>query len=370
MEAIFVPASLRGHSIKNRIVMAPMVCFGYAGADGKVTEKNLKHYEARAKGGAGTIIVEATCVAKAGRLAPVQLGLWEDGQIEGFSELARRCHRYGATVLVQIHHAGLAGHRSVASEFITSSDWRGALRGVPEATARGASPDEIKEIIKQFTAAALRAQKAGLDGVELHGAHGYLLSQFFSPVINQRKDSYGGPAANRARLAAEIIASIRHSAGEKFIIGCRMGCNEPGLPEGIEIAHQLEVAGIDVLHVSTGMSTVFQPANMSPSAFAPDWKYSWLVYGASEIKKRVKVPVICVGGIRTAEQANGILKEGLCDFTALGKGLLVDPEWVNKAQSGSEVVTCLDCKMCAYFKPGAEAGADCPRRKEKVGSQD
>jgi NADPH2 dehydrogenase len=368
MSGLFAPITIRGHKIKNRIVMAPMVCFGYAGGDGKVTEKNIAHYRARARGGVGLIIIEATCVAKAGRLSPVQLGLWSDEHVEGFKKIGEACHKYGARVLVQIHHAGLAGHRAVSDNFISSSDFRGAIRGVPDAIARGMTLDEIEQIKSDFTAAALRAQKAGLEGVELHGAHGYLLSQFFSPSINQRKDAYGGRVENRARLALEIIQKIRRSAGDEFIIGCRMGCNEPGLAEGIEIARQLEAAGVDLLHISSGMNTVLNPNPQSDILVPKDFNYSWLVYGGSQIKRQVKVPLAVVGGIRIPQQAEYLVQNNLCDLVALGKGLLVDPEWANKARLESKVLTCIDCKMCAYFKPGAEPGEDCPRRKEKAKS--
>jgi NADPH2 dehydrogenase len=362
MERLFAPFSLRGKTLKNRIVMAPMVCFGYAGDDGRVTEKNLAHYRARARGGAGLIIVEATCVSRAGRLAPVQLGLWSDEHIEGFKKLADLCHPEGARVLVQIHHAGLAGHRSVASHFITSSDFHGAIRGVPDAAARGMSLREVEQVKQDFVSAALRAQKAGLDGVELHGAHGYLLSQYFSPMINKRQDAYGGPAINRARLAAEIIREIRRAAGHDFIVTCRMGCNEPDFNQGLEIARALESAGVDLLHISSGMSTLFGPGE-TPTV-PKEFPFSWLVYGGALVKRAVRTPVAVVGGIRTPEQAASILEGGLADLVALGKALLTDPDWPNKARSKNQITTCLDCKMCAYFKPGSQPGIDCPQRKK------
>jgi NADPH2 dehydrogenase len=213
----------------------------------------------------------------------------------------------------------------------------------------------------------LRAQKAGLDGVELHGAHGYLLTQFFSPVINKRTDAYGGKPANRVRFAGEIIQKIRQSAGNKFIIGCRLGCNEPGLNEGIEIAKELEAAGADVLHVSSGMGTIFPPDQNASLPVPADFKFSWLVYGGSEIKKHVKIAVIVVNGIRTPRQANSILEDGLADMAALGKGLLVDLEWANKARLEKKVAACLGCKICGFFKRGAEPGEHCPRTKEMAG---
>ena len=126
---------------------------------------------------------------------------------------------------------------------------------------------------------------------------------------------------------------------------------------------------MDILHVSTGMSTVFGPGLESPLSPPKDFKYSWLVYGGSQIKKSVKVPVIAVGGIRTPQQAGCLVENNISDFAALGKGLLVDAEWANKARQQVEVLTCLDCKVCAYFRRGAATGEDCPREKEKAKSR-
>jgi NADPH2 dehydrogenase len=357
---LFSEITIRNHKIKNRVVMPPMVCFGYSDDSGLVTEKNLAHYEARARGGVGLIIVEATCVTKNGRLANTQLGLWSDDQIEGFSKIARICHQFEAQVMVQIHHAGLAAPKNVTEHPLAPSDYTGKARFGGTIEARELTTDEIKSIQNDFVAAALRAQKAGLDGVELHGAHGYLISQFFSPDINKRKDLYGGSLLNKTRFATEVIHAIREAAGKDFIIGCRTGCNEPDLAGGIEIAQALDKAGIDLLHTSTGMSTMFTAGPETPFAVPPGFPNNWVVYGGTEIKKKVKAPVIVVNGIRTPEQAAYLVENNLTDFVALGKGLLIDAEWANKAKQKQEVIACIDCKVCAYFRPGAV----CPQIKK------
>ena len=361
MSTLFSDITIRGKQIKNRIVMPPMVCFGYAGEDGKVTEKNLQHYEARARGGAGLIIIEATCVSRDGRLADMQLGLWDDSQIEGFSRIARVCHQYGARVLVQIHHAGLAAPRSVTSSPLAPSDYTAKGRFGTTINARALTVEEIHTIQADFAAAAVRAQKAGLDGVELHGAHGYLISQFLSPLVNRREDVCGGSLLNKTRFVTETIYEIREAAGKDFIIDFRMGCNEPDLAAGIEIAQALEKAGVDLLHVSTGMTTLNHPDSEPQIPVPPDFKYNWIVYGGTEIKKNVRIPVITVNGIRTPEQAGYLVENGLADLVAVGKGLLIDPDWAEKARQKQEVNACIDCKACAFFRPG---GA-CPQVKKK-----
>jgi 2,4-dienoyl-CoA reductase-like NADH-dependent reductase (Old Yellow Enzyme family) len=367
MSNLFSETTIRNLRIKNRIVMPPMVCFGWAGEEGLVTENNVKHYEARAKGGVGLIIVEATCVSRNGRLADRQLGLWSDVQIDGFSQIARACHQYGTRVLVQIHHAGLATPLSVSNDRVAPSEYKGQsnIREL-NLSARVLTLKEIKAIQADFIAAAVRAKKAGLDGIELHGAHGYLISQFFSPFVNRREDSYGGDLEGRTRFATELIAGIRNVTGEDFIIGCRLGSNEPDLQTGIKIAQELEKSEVDILHISTGMATIIKTDSTESQSVPPDFKYNWIVYGGTQIKRNVKVPVIVVNGIRTPEQANYLIEHNLADFVALGKGLLVDPEWANKAQRKQNVTTCIDCKACSYFRPGALCPQQEPKSKKAV----
>jgi len=338
--------------------MPPMVCFGYAGTDGMVTARNLKHYEERARGGPGLIIIEATCVNPQGRLSDVQLGLWSDDQIEGFRKIADICHRYGAVVMLQIHHAGMAVHKNVTQDKLAPSDFQGVSNlGGMALKARAMTLDEIHQVQSDFVSTALRAQKAGLDGVELHGAHGYLISQFLSPLANRRTDAYGGSLIKRTRFATEIISKIRQTAGPDFIIGCRMGCDEPDLKSSIRIAKRLEQTRIDLLHVSLGMSSFVKTENYAEPSIPEDFGYNWIVYGGTVIKKNVSVPVIVVNGIRTPRQAGYLIENGLADFAAIGKGLLVNPNWAIQAQKGQEAVTCLDCKRCAFFNPGTQCPA-------------
>ncbi len=343
MPHLFSPIKIKNKEIKNRIVMPPMVCFGYAGNNGFVSEKNIRHYEARAKGGAGLIIVEATCIARDGRLASDQLGIWSDEHIEGLKRLSQACQFHGAAVLIQIHHAGLRAPRDVAETVLAPSrcsEYIDDNRQVRELTV-----EDIKTIQQDFIKAAKRAKEAGFDGIELHGAHGYLISQFASPITNKRTDQYGGSLENRMRFAVEIIRQLKEFADENFIIGYRMGGNEPTLENGIQIAKILEDAGVELLHVSAGISSPEFPQPEVPREFPENL----IVYCGTRIKSRVNIPVIVVNGIRMPQQAEYLVENNLADMVAVGRGLLIDPDWANKAKHGSEIKPCLACKRCLWY---------------------
>ncbi|NLX69734.1 MAG: NADH:flavin oxidoreductase [Clostridiales bacterium] len=341
MAHLFSPIKIKNKEIKNRIVMPPMVYFGCAGDDGFVTEKHVRHYEARAKGGTGLIVVEAACVTRDGRLSSDQLGIWSDDHIKGLEQLVRVCHNYGATVLIQIHHAGLKTPRNVAEvAFAPSQHSDDTDRPVRELTI-----EEIKAIQNDFIKAAQRAQEAGFDGIEFHGAHGYLISQFASPITNRRTDQYGGSLENRMRFVVEIIQQLKDMVDEDFIIGYRMGGNEPTLENGIQIAKILEAAGVDLLHVSSGISSPDYPQPEVPEGFPENS----IVYCGTQIKSRVNIPVIVVNGIRTPQQAEYLIENNLADMVAVGRGLLVDPDWADKAKHGSQIVPCQQCKRCLWY---------------------
>jgi len=346
MNNIFSPITVKGFQIKNRIVMPPMVCFGGTDKSGQVTQKHIDHYEKRAKGGTGLIILEATCININGRLHETQLGIWCDEQIEGLSKIAKVCHNYGATALVQIHHAGFKTPKNVCGDIVAPSNYSDE-----NLSARELTIDEIHEIQTEFVDAALRAKAAGFDGIELHGCHNYLINQFASPLINKRTDEYGGTLVNRMRFGTEIIEKIKNVVGEHFIIGYRVGGNEPTLENGIEIAKMLEMAGVDILNVSSGISDGNNP---HPSM---DFQFSWIAYMGTVIKKHVNIPVIAVNGIRNPKQASYLVENNLVDFAAIGRGLLADPEWVNKAKKEYEVNSCMDCTRCSWFTDGTK----CPR---------
>jgi NADPH2 dehydrogenase len=364
MSDLYSEISIRNLKIKNRIVMPAMSCSGYTGEDGLLTFKNIERYRDRARGGVGLLIIEATAITKDGRSAPGQLGLWSDDHIKGFSRVAGYCHDYAARALVQIQHAGLAAAATVTADPVAPSDFQGITRASHPVQARALSTDEIRIIQGNYVETALRARKAGLDGIELQCAGGYLISQFFSPLVNQRQDEYGGSLTARSRLATEIIAKIRQAAGPDFIIACQIGCAEPDLESSIEIARILEKAGVDLLHISTGMTSLIA-GEIAEITIPKHFHYNAIVYRGTKIKEKVGVPVVLVNGIRTPLDADYLVKNNYTDLVAVGRGLLVDPEWANKGQKYSQVTPCLRCRTCAYRNPGSS----CPQTRIRKTSQ-
>ena len=340
MADLFSPISIKSVEIKNRIVLPPMVRFGWSDGKGFVTEKHVKHYSQIAKGGAGLIIIEALAISEVGKLSDDQLGIWSDDHIDGISKIAEACHKYGSMITAQIHHAGLKTPSSVSEIASAPSDFKKSGRLI----AKALSIEEIQKIQGQFVDAAKRSKKAGLDGIELHGAHGYLVSQFMSPITNKRDDDYGDDLAGRSTFARQVIEMVKTSTGsDDFIIGYRMGGNEPTLDEGIKIAKILEYSGIDLLHVSSGIEgdTIPKPP--------PEFDFSWITYCGTEIKKHVKIPVIVVHRIKTPEQGKYLLENDMSDLVAVGRGHLCDVNWANKARDDLKVIKCLECATCFWF---------------------
>lgn len=338
MDKLLSLYNLKGHEIKNRVVMPPMEFLVRETRNGLVNDGHLLHYGARAKGGVGLIIVEATSIHPNSRSIDSQLGSWSDEHIPGLTRLAAECHAYGAKVLLQLQHLGVKMKADSNHDVYGPSAYH-----ENDVHARAMTLEELHELQDAYVQAVLRASQAGFDGVEFHGAHGYLLNQFASPIINQRQDLYGGPLDNRLRFIREIINRVQTEVPENFILGYRMGCNEPTLEQGIEVAIQLEAMGVDLLHVSSSGYSAERPE--VPHGFM----YNWTVYGGSQIKQNVSVPVIVVYEIKTPERANDIVEQGLADFTSIGRDLIVDPEWVHKAMKQEEIRYCIRCQPCVIL---------------------
>ncbi len=341
MKKLFEELKIRNTVIRNRLCVPPMVYFNLSDSTGKATEKNAEHYKSLAEGGFGLIIVEANAVEKEGRLSFDQLGLWNDDQIEGHKKIVEQIKKENVAVVVQIHHAGVMG---VCKNIVSSSEYT-----VRERTARALTTDEVKYIENSFVNAAIRAEKAGYDGVELHGAHSYLLTQFLNSRVNKREDEYG---EDRTLIVKNMLKKIRENTNDDFIVGIRMGAFEPTIDDGINHAKTFEQIGLDFLNVSYGFS--LEADDPTPS----DFPFSGAVYGAGEVKKHVNIPVFAVNGITTAKQAKDALEATDVDMICIGKGALVNPNWANDAKNEKEVGKCLNCPNC-FFRTGDK---DCAGR--------
>ena len=352
MASLFDPIAIRGMEIPNRIVMPPMTT-RLAAPDGSVTPELIQYFVARAEGGAGLITVEMCSPHPAGRHRARELGISDDRFVAGLRELTSRLRAAGSRVAVQIGHAGghtrqdVTGHPPVApsavAHVVQEVDTR---RVVPEELTR----EGIRALVHAFAEAAARAKSAGFDAVELHGAHGYLIAQFLSPLDNHRGDEYGGHLRNRARFALEVVEACRTRVGD-FPLVFRFSADEyaPGgfvVEEARELACWLVEAGVDVLHVSAGCyRSLPSGAVMIPPMAYPGGVFLHL---ARAIKAVVRVPIIAVGRLHDPELAAMAVREGHADMVALGRQLIADPEWPRKVREGrtDEIRPCIACNTC------------------------
>jgi 2,4-dienoyl-CoA reductase-like NADH-dependent reductase (Old Yellow Enzyme family)/thioredoxin reductase len=342
-QKLFDPGCIGTMELKNRLVMPPMGT-NYALKDGSVTQRQIDYYEERARGGVGLVIVEISCIdSPVGKGAMKQICIDDDRFIPQLSKLAESIKRHGAKAAIQIHHAGrqtlskLTGHQPVAPSPIPMSGGE---------QPRELTLSEIAKLVTRFAEAAERAKKAGFDGVEIHGAHGYLISQFLSPLSNHRQDAYGGSLENRARFLLEVIKAVREGVGSDYPFWCRLSAMEIGVEGGITleetqvVAQMAAKAGVDAIHVSAHQVT---PARRSPMAQPP----CLFVPLAEGIKKVVSLPVIAVGRI-PPELGEGVLRDGKADFISIGKALLADPHLPQKVAVGSieDITPCVYCLTC------------------------
>lgn len=308
MTNILTPLKIKNIELKNRIVLPPLVRFSLIEEDGFVTERLIEWYERIAQDGVGMIIVEATCVAEDGKLRENQLGLWDDKFIEGLKKVSYIGKKYNVPMLIQIHHAGFKEKIAEVSESI------------------------LDDILEKFILAFERAKKAGFDGIEIHGAHTYLLCQLNSAMWNKRDDKYGGDFERRMYFNKSLIERTRHLFDDNFILGYRMGGNEPSLNEGIEIAKYLEKFGVDILHVSSGAPDPKFKQEIKIDDFPEDFPLDWVVYMGTVIKKYVNIPVIGVRKIKTEKEASWLIENNLLDCAAVGRAMIFQPHWMLKAR--------------------------------------
>ena len=354
------PFELKGKTIKNRVGVPCMVCYDWTASDGYVTDKSISHYRALAKGGAGLICTEACAIDSFGKVCNCCLGIWEDGQIDGLRKIVAAVHEEKVPILIQIQHSGLVGygehtpplnylpegldpftaqngtiiHTPAPSDYSCTFPFDGLKRQGHEM-----SIETLHHYQDLFVNACIRAYQAGADGVELHGCHFYMISQFLNTQVNRRTDAYG---IHPELFCTEIISRIRQATSADFIIGIRLGIFEPTLDDGIRNAKALEKAGIDYLHLSYGFQLE------STETVPDDYPFNPYIYGASMIKKEVHIPVFAVNGISTPALAERILTETNVDMCFVGSGHLVNYNWTLDAMANRDVGSCLYCNFCQW----------------------
>ncbi|HET9520732.1 MAG TPA: FAD-dependent oxidoreductase [Candidatus Limnocylindrales bacterium] len=353
---LFSPIQLGGLELPNRIVHVP-TDISSSHADGEVSERDIHHHADIARGGTGFIIVGATTPdMKTGRPTVTCLVADGDNYIPGLARLAESMHRYGAKCAVQLQHPGrqcaIPRYNTLgATDRVLKLPWSAGHEIIYENAEekgkeiREASIAEILELVDLFSEAAWRVKQAGFDAVELHAAHGYFLSEFMSPFLNQRTDRFGGSFENRMRFPLAVVSSIQKKCGKAFPVLVRYSFDEwyaggRGSEEGIEIARVLERAGCAAVDLSMGMQE-------SPGAGFDPMQYpqGWATYAAEAVKAAVRIPVITSHSLRDPEYCEQILAEGKTDLVGLARQLLADPYWPVKAQFGrvKQIRKCISC---------------------------
>jgi len=344
LKKIFQPIQINSLELKNRLVV-PAMGTGFANSDGTVSERLKDYLVARADGGFGLTITEITAISRYGKGMANQLSIWDDKFIPGFRDLAKAIHTKEAKVAVQLYHPGrqtfsfLTGRPVVAPSAIPCP----VCREIPKEL----TVEEIRELEEQFAEGARRAKEAGIDAVEIHGAHGYLVAQFMSGYANHRSDAYGGDLEGLLRFPIEIVHKIRAKVGDDYPIIFRLSGDERvaggrTIQETKTIIPLLEQAGVNAFHVSTGVYASSDYIT-APMAIPPGYNVS----AAGEVKKATSVPVIAVGRINDPRMVEEILKEGQADLVAMGRASLADPELPKKAADGNyeDIRWCIACNQ-------------------------
>ena len=322
MTNLFTPFSFKGLELKNRVVMPPMCQYSVENKDGIANDWHYNHYVSRAIGGASLIIIEMTDVDPDGRISDYDLGIWSDEQIPALARIVDACHAHGAKVGIQIAHAGRKAEDAevpVSSSPIAFDE--------KSKTPKELSTDEVKEMVVKFRQGVERALKAGVDVIELHGAHGYLIHQFHSPLTNKRNDVYG---QDRTRFGVEIIEAAKSVMPENMPLILRISAKEYveggyTVEDSVKFAKKYQEAGVDIFHVSSGgegpLSATRRPENHA----------GYQVPLARIYKETLNVPVIAVGNLEDATVANAVIGNEDADLIAVGRGMLRNPYWAIEA---------------------------------------
>ncbi|WP_100407963.1 NADH:flavin oxidoreductase/NADH oxidase [Bacillus solitudinis] len=319
MPSILDPFQLKGLQLKNRIVMSPMCQYSVTAKDGKPNDWHFSHYTSRAIGGTGLIIIEMTDVEPDGRISDYDLGIWSDEHIEPFKRLINACQSYGAKVAIQIAHAGRKAEDASIPVSSTSMAFSKKYKQPKELTTA-----EVEQLVFKFEEACSRAVKAGVDTIELHGAHGYLIHQFHSPLTNQRTDKYG---KDRSLFGVEIIKAAKRVLPNTMPLTMRISAveyaeNGYDLNYSIELAKRYMEAGVDMFDISTGGES-----DTGPSVAGPGYQVEF----AHAIKKSLNIPVLTVGRMEDPHLSEQVVNDEKADLVSVGRGMLRHPYWANEA---------------------------------------
>jgi 2,4-dienoyl-CoA reductase-like NADH-dependent reductase (Old Yellow Enzyme family)/thioredoxin reductase len=345
LKSLLSPITVKNTEFPNRVVMPPMGT-ALCSPGGMMSDALLAYMKRQAAGGAGLLISEIVAVHPTGVVGPLELGAWDDTFIPGLTELAKVMKASGSKACLQLHHAGRESYYMLKKgKALGPSAAPSLIYGQPPSEM---TTEDIAEIIASYGTAAIRAKQAGFDAVEIHGAHGYLLTQFLSAISNHRSDQYGGSFANRARFVTEVIQSVRQSVGEDFPVLLRISAEEYikngyTVDDVISILPDIVDAGVDMIHASVG--THGSPAGITSAP--PEFETGFNVWRADKIKKAANIPVITVGRFNDPRKADKVIASGEADMVAFGRQQLCDPDFLIKAKEGrfDDIRICIACNQ-------------------------
>ena len=351
MPKLFDETQIKTLELSNRSVRSA-TWSGVGDEKGYVTERALDFYAELGRGGIGLIITGYQYVMRNGQQLPYMIGNYEDGQLEGLTRMAEAVHKAGGKVVPQIVHCGVGANPKVIpkeSEVWGPSAVKNEFTGK---VAKEVTKREIQLLIEAYAAAAERCAKAGFDGVQLHGAHGYGINQFLSPRTNTRGDTYGGSLQNRYRFLAETMEAVRGAVGDDFPVLIKLSVDDHmegglGADEGVEVACRLADDGIDAIEVSGGNPASPKNAGPARTKIKTEDDEAYFAGLAARVKEAVRVPVISVGGIRSLKKIDDMLSDRVADYVSMSRPFIREPHLMNRWKAGDTArAACISCNGC------------------------
>ena len=347
MSKLFEPSEINGMKLSNRFVRSA-TWEGMAADDGACTPKLIDLMVSLAEGAVGLIITSHAYTLKEGQAGPWQLGIYKDELIPGLQEMTAAVHESGGKIVMQLAHGGFFSHPKLTRQTPKAPS---NVEGISKSPRKEMTVADIERVVAAFAAGAKRAQEAGFDGVQIRPAHGYLLSQFLSPIFNQRKDDYGGDIHNRARIVVEVVQAIREYVGNYYPVLAKLNCqdfSENGLTlqESIVVADMLIKSGINAIELSGGL---LNSKKLSPSrtGINSEKKEAYFQEEAKAFKNQFSVPIILVGGNRSYQVAERLVEDGVADYVSMSRPFIREPDLINRWKSGDlQRAACISDNLC------------------------
>lgn len=365
MPELFETTNINGMIIKNRFVRSA-TWEGMAKDDGTCTKKLIDLMSQLAKGGVGLIITGHAYIQKIGKAGPWQLGIYEDRLVPGLREMTDAVHKMGGKIILQLAHAGMYANTGIKGDIPFAPS---LVSGFRKSAIQEMTLQDIQDVVEAFGLSAKRAKKAGFDGVQIHAAHGYLLSQFLSSAFNKRQDQYGGSIENRAAILLEILKSIRKRVGQSYPVLIKMNTQDfleggLNLDDSIKAAAMMEKAGIDAVELSGGTIASGKEGPVR-TGIVSGKNEAYFKDAASAFKEKIDLPIMLVGGIRSFSLAQQLVNDNIADYISMSRPFIREPDLINRWKDGNhDKAACISDSKCFIPAMGGK-GIYCVVEKKK-----